>query len=110
MDSCGDTVQNSPWLQSLDPATPPDKVPAGRWRQFIEDVRAFAGSQWAEQAAALGWTAADLYGCDDSAPVARLDKIGLIWLLKGDRLIALSEDAAVIETRTGARQTYRRRQ
>jgi len=108
LDSCGATVQNPLWLQSLDPDRPPDDVPASRWRQFVKDVRAFAGSQWAEQATKLGWTGADLYGCDDLAPVARVDKMGLLWLLKGNRLIALSTDAAVIETRTGARQTYRR--
>ena len=102
-------VQNPPWLYSADPASPPGDVPPGRWRQFLMDARAFAGSQWAEQAAALGWTEDDLYGADDAAPFARRDKAGLLRLLNGNRLIAISEDAAVIETRTGARQTYRRR-
>ena len=102
-------VQNPHWLQSADPDCPPGDVRLGRWRQFLADARAFAGSQWAEQAAALRWTEDDLYGADDVRPFARKDRMGLIWLLKGDRLIALSEDAAVIEMRTGARQTYRRR-
>jgi hypothetical protein len=102
-------VQNPPWLYSADPASPPGDVPPGRWRQFLMDARAFAGSQWAEQAAALGWTEDDLYGADDAAPFARRDKAGLLRLLNGNRLIAISEDAAVIETRNGARQTYRRR-
>jgi hypothetical protein len=31
----------------------------------------------------------------------------LLWLLNGNRLVALSENTATIETRTGARQTYR---
>jgi hypothetical protein len=30
-----------------------------------------------------------------------------LWLLDGDRLIALSENAATIETRAGARYTWR---
>jgi hypothetical protein len=33
----------------------------------------------------------------------------LLWLLDGNRLAALSENTATIETRSGARQTYRRR-
>lgn len=32
-----------------------------------------------------------------------------MWLLNGDKLIALTENTATIETRTGARQTYRRK-
>jgi len=43
------------------------------------------------------------------ASFARIDCAGLLWLLNGDKLIALTEDAAVIERRTGARQTYRRK-
>jgi hypothetical protein len=33
----------------------------------------------------------------------------LLWLLNGNRLVALSENRATIETRTGARQTWRRK-
>jgi hypothetical protein len=33
----------------------------------------------------------------------------LLWLLNGNKLVALSENTATIETRPGARQTYRRR-
>jgi hypothetical protein len=32
-----------------------------------------------------------------------------LWLLHGDRVVALTADQAVIETSTGARQTYRRK-
>ena len=35
--------------------------------------------------------------------------MGLLWLLNGDRLIALAETTATIETRTGARQTWHRK-
>jgi hypothetical protein len=33
----------------------------------------------------------------------------LLWVLNGAKLVALTENTATIETRTGARQTYRRR-
>jgi hypothetical protein len=38
-----------------------------------------------------------------------VDTAGLLWLLNGDTLVALSSEIAVIERVTGARQTYRRR-
>jgi hypothetical protein len=57
----------------------------------------------------LGWGAHDLFGCDHDRPFARIDQAGLLWLLNGNKLVALTEDTAGIATPTGARQTYRRR-
>jgi hypothetical protein len=94
----------------LNPDRPPGDVPPRRWRQFIEDARAFLAGDFAAAAVALGWTALDLFGCDRDRPFARIDRAGLIWLLHGDRLVALGADgAATIETRTGARHTFRHR-
>ena len=50
-----------------------------------------------------------MFGCDRTRPFARIDQAGLLWLLNGDKLIALTENTASIETQTGARQTYRRK-
>jgi hypothetical protein len=58
---------------------------------------------------ALGWGPHDLFGRDRDRPFARIDRAGLLWLLNGDKLVALTADTATIETRTGARQTYRRK-
>ncbi len=93
----------------LDPARPPGDVPPSRWQRFVADVRLFLDSPFCAVAAALGWTAADLFGGDRDRPFARIDRAGLLWLLNGDRLVALSENTATIETRTGARQTWRRK-
>jgi hypothetical protein len=60
-------------------------------------------------AAALGWSPYDLFGCDRDRPLARIDHAQLLWLLDGDKLVALTENTATIERRTGARQTYRRK-
>ena len=97
-------------LDQLDPDRPPGDVPPRRWAQFIADVTTFRASGFAEQAKALGWTNADLFGCDDERPFARIDCLGLIWLLNGDRLLALTADAAVIETKGGSRWTFRKRE
>jgi hypothetical protein len=93
----------------LDPDRPPGDVPAQRWLQFVDDIGRFLDSGFAMQAAALGWGPFDLFGCDRGRPFARIDQAGLLWQLTGDRLVALTADAAVIETRDGARRAYCRK-
>jgi hypothetical protein len=100
------------WVEGharLNPNWPPGDVPVKRWQTFIVDIGRFFDGGWGEKAAALGWGPIDLFGCDRDRPYARIDQAGLLWLLNGNRLVALSENTATIETRTGARQTWRRK-
>jgi hypothetical protein len=72
--------------------------------------------EWGEQAHALGWTAQDLFGLhavpEEPRPnyrrLSRYDQTGLIWLLHGRRVAALTEDTAAIENASGAISVYRR--
>ena len=110
----GERVGNTPrdWAAGfarLDPEGPPADVPSQRWLAFIDDCRRFLDGNFAAKAAALGWGAFDVFGCHRERPFARIDQAGMLWLLNGDRLIALSENTATIETRSGARQTWRRK-
>ena len=95
---------------------PPAHIPEDRWRMAIEDGRAFI-RQWGEQAQALNWSSADLFGLH--APPAkphpsynrlsRYDCTGLCWLLQGRPVVALTEDTAAIENpATGAVTVYRK--
>jgi hypothetical protein len=93
----------------LDPDRPPAHVPPSRWSRLVDDVGRFLDGGWADRAAALGWGSCDLFGSDRDKPFARIDRAGLLWLLNGHRLIALSPNTATIETQTGTRQTYRRK-
>jgi hypothetical protein len=93
----------------LDPDRVLGDVAPRRWQQFVDDVGRFLDGPFCAAAAALAWGPHDLFGCDRDRPFARIDRAGLLWLLNGDRLIALSENTATIETRTGARQTWRRK-
>jgi hypothetical protein len=93
----------------LDPGRPPDDVPGKRWLQFVHDCGMFLDGGWAARAAALGWGPLDLFGCDRERPFARVDHLGLLWLLKGGTVVELHRDQAVIRIADGARQTYRRR-
>jgi hypothetical protein len=93
----------------------PDHIEPGRWQRAVEDGRRFL-ARWGEQAAALGWTTQDLFGLHNvpDAPtpsyrrLSRYDETGLIWLLRGRPVVALTDSAAAIENRTGAITIYRR--
>jgi hypothetical protein len=93
----------------LDPDRPPGDLPPRRWQRFVDDVGLFLNGDFVEQAASLGWGPSDLFRCDRDRPFARIDQAGLLWLLNGDRLVALTAHTALIETATGARQTCRRK-
>jgi hypothetical protein len=95
-------------IHRLDIDRPVEGVPLGRWQTFVTDAARFLAGPFAERASALGWNALDLFGCDASRPLARLDQAGLIWLLSGKKLVALTAETAVIQTGTGTHHTYRR--
>jgi hypothetical protein len=91
-------------------------VPVERWRQCVQDGKRFL-AKWGEQAEALGWTSADLFGLHQvpakPAPsysrLSRYDCTGLIWLLQGRAVVALTADTATIRNpATGSLTTYRR--
>jgi hypothetical protein len=93
----------------------PAHVDVGRWQQCLDDGHHFLWV-WGGQAEALGWTAADLFKLHPvpSAPhptysrLSRYDCTGLIWLLQGRRVVALTESAAAIRNPTGNITVYRR--
>ena len=57
----------------------------------------------------LEWGLYDVFGVNAVKPLVRLDAAGLVRLLNGRPIVALTEAEAVIECETGARQTYRRK-
>ena len=95
-------------LARLDLSRPPCDMSPKRWLQFIDDCGRFLDGGWAARADELGWGPLELFGCDRVNPFARLDRAGLLWLLNGGKLVALTAATATIETTGRARQTYRR--
>ena len=89
-------------------------VSVADWQRAVDDGRLFI-VQWGERAEALGWTAQDLFGLHDSPEqhgpnyrrLSRYDVIGLIWLLHGRPVVALTADRAVIGTAGGGITFYR---
>jgi hypothetical protein len=82
----------------------PDYVEDERWRQCVEDARRFLAS-WGDQALALGWTSTELFGLHKPpakphpsySRMSRYDCTGLLWLLQGRRVVALSADTAALQ-------------
>jgi hypothetical protein len=95
---------------------PPALVPVERWRQCVQDGKRFL-AKWGEQAEALGWTSADLFGLHTPpakphpsySRLSRYGATGLCWLLQGREVIALTADSASIRNpRTGNVTVYRK--
>jgi len=94
---------------------PPAMVDVDRWRQAVRDAKRFL-AKWGDQAQALGWTSADLFGLapipDKPHPsfnrLSRYDLTGLVWLLEGRAVVALTEATATVKSKTGNITTYRR--
>jgi hypothetical protein len=93
----------------------PEHVPVERWQQALADGQRFL-ARWDERAQALGWTAKDLFGLL-SVPtyakpnfnrLARYDETGLMWLLAGREVVALTEATAAIKNLMGPITIYRR--
>jgi len=95
-------------LATLETSGPPSAWPPAEWRQVVHDAGVFL-DDWGRQAAALGWTVGDIFGCCRRAPRARLDALGLVALVRGGRVVALTADTARIQHKTGGVTKYRRR-
>jgi hypothetical protein len=96
--------------------SPPAHIPEDRWTQCIKDGRAFL-HQWGEQAQALNWSSADLFGLHrpPATPhpsyrrLSRYDCTGLVWLLEGREVVALTDAIASIRNPvSGSITVYRK--
>ena len=86
----------------------PASVRPPRWDRLQLDAATFY-ERWATQAAALGWSTYDVFGANRTKPIERVDMAGLVLLINGRELAALTDTEAAISTRTSARLTYRRK-
>jgi hypothetical protein len=94
----------------------PAYVPKDRWRQAVADATTFA-TKWGAEAEASGWTAPELFGLnrvpEQPAPnydrVARVNEMGLVWLLRNRPVVELTETTAAYRCANGSILTYYRR-
>jgi len=85
-------------------AHPPADIPQNRWERFIDDAGRFL-DQWGAEAERLGWAPEELFGLDPIAPMARYDRMGLIWMLHGETVLELTAEGARL---AGGLAFYRR--
>ena len=78
-----------------------------KWNTLREDALRFV-REWAGQAHRLGWGSLDLFGVHPTKPTVRVDCMGLVLLLQGCPVAAITEDSAVIKTASGGSLTFRR--
>jgi hypothetical protein len=95
-------------LERLNSMQQPRSYPERAWSQLLTDVERFL-ERWGMQATRLNWPTWELFGCDRRAPWQRLDAMGLVLLLRGKDVVALTDAEAVIRSASGAHQTYRRK-
>jgi hypothetical protein len=94
----------------------PDYVPEDRRQQAIADATTFI-SEWGAQAQGFDWTEHELFGLhpvpEQPAPnysrLSRLDAMGLLWLLRGRPVVALTAREAAYRCPDGAILKYYRR-
>jgi hypothetical protein len=108
------TAQRAEWTEAASKIAaelgphPRSGCSPARWRQLLTDAQSFIADGWLHRAHSLGWTYADLLGCDRDAPWARVEHMGLVVLLDGNRVIWITAQAAYLKTNTGAAQRFRR--
>jgi hypothetical protein len=93
----------------------PDHVDMADWQQAVVDGRRFL-SAWGDQAGSLGWTVDDLFGLHDPPEcpasnyrrLSRYDATGLVWLLRGRRVLGMTAASAAVEASGGVLTFYRR--
>jgi hypothetical protein len=91
----------------------PDHIEADRWHQAVQDGRRFLGA-WDDQAEVLGWTADDLFGLAEPPErpspfyrrLSRQDATGLVWLLRGRQVVAVTTGDAVIAISNDGRLSF----
>jgi hypothetical protein len=93
----------------------PDRVDRADWELAVAGARRFL-AVWGEQARSLGWSVRDLFGLHEVPAVpsptyrrlSRYDETGLVWLLRGCEVVALTETTAAIRNPSGSILSYRR--
>jgi hypothetical protein len=87
---------------------PPRGFSAVRWARIVDATGRFL-DRWAAEAALLGWSDLDVFGCDPARPDARFDCMGLVLLLDGCEVERIDVGGADLLTSTGTRQRFHRR-
>jgi hypothetical protein len=81
----------------------PMTIEPKRWLQLQRDADRFLG-QWGVQAAALGWSTLDIFGCHPTHPADRYDAMGLVWMIAAAEIVAMGAEVAKLRKTSGTLQ------
>ena len=90
-------------LQRLNAMTCPVSVEPNRWLQLQGDANRFIAA-WGRQAAALGWSALDVFGCHPASPSGRYDCMGVVWMIGSSEIRAMSTELVIYRKSSGSLQ------
>jgi hypothetical protein len=90
-------------LQGIAEKPCPITIEPKRWLQFQGDANRFV-DQWGWQAAALGWSTLDIFGCHPTHPTDRYDTMGLVWMIADAEVIAMGAEVANLRNAIGTLQ------
>ena len=94
-------------IARIDRDRPPKGFPATDWHHLHRDAGPFLAT-WGVKAIAFGWSTLDVFGVHRIAPAANYSAMGLVPLLRGSSVVAMTTDTATIRRDTGAHLTFRR--
>lgn len=85
----------------------PSLYTAEAWQSIVDDAGVFL-DRWGRQAACLGWQAHEVFGVHSKAPNHRYDAMGLIVLLQGRPVTAITAETARVDCGAGVFTTFYR--
>ncbi len=87
-------------MERMHRKTCPLAINPNHWVQLQDAAKRFL-ELWGEQAAGLGWSALDVFGCHPARPSDRYDCMGLVWMVISADLQAMGSEVAALRTRSG---------
>ena len=85
----------------------PRGVTPAEWLATIDAAGRFL-DEWAGKAHALGWTAGELFGLDDDAPLNRRDRRGAAFFLARAEVLVITREAITVRIGGATQSIYRR--
>ncbi|MDO8397971.1 MAG: hypothetical protein Q7T45_09125 [Bradyrhizobium sp.] len=85
--------------------TCPITIEPKRWLRLQEDANRFV-ALWGRQAAALGWSTLDIFGCHPTHPANRYDSMGLVWMIADAEVVAMGTEVVNLRKAAGTLKRF----
>jgi hypothetical protein len=90
-------------LQGIAEKPCPITIEPKRWLQLKKDANRFV-DQLGGQAAALGWSTLDIFGCHPTHPADRFEAMGLVWMIADAEVVAMGAEIVNLRKASGTLQ------